>query len=143
MAQKRFYTIVSILLLAANMLVFTSCEKYVTPGKVERKLTKGNWKITLFTHVGESIEGQFATVQLGFGEEGSMTVLNSGGAKGNWELSTNKNPTILYITGLVDEPYFFLNDNWEVMTCKKDKMTLKADHGNVVNYLTIIKTNED
>lgn len=133
---------VGILMVGLVMLIFTgialsSCEKWVTPKRVERILKRDSWKATEFMYMDTNITAVFASVTIGFGDENSMTFLNSGGVKGEWSVSSGKKPTIVYITNILDDPYTKFADNWEVNTCSKNKVTMSADHGSFTNSLTL------
>lgn len=115
------------------------CEKWVRPGKVERIIQEDSWRVTSLKVNDSSIQEQLANVRLGFGEAGSLTILDVDGQKGGWDVGINKKPTTLYIFGLLNDPYFNLNDDWVVLTASKSRITAESDNGAYVNKLTLTK----
>ncbi len=134
---------VMFLVLSATMLstgvLLSSCEKRVTPRKVERIISVDSWKFTSFMFMGGDSTVAFAGQSIGFGEDGSLTFLNAGGIKGQWTVGTSKKPTILYVSSILTEPHAYFNDNWEVKTCSKEEITLSADHGSYINTVVLTK----
>lgn len=136
---KQFFLVTGLFIL---LFLVYSCESYVTPNKVERILPKDTWRITTFSFGGVSLSDSLDNVTLGFGESGSITAFpTSSGETGSWSVSSGKKPTILYISGFFAEPYFFLNDDWEVTECSKDRMRLISDNGATSNSMTLVKVN--
>lgn len=141
---KRILLMSSIFLLFALFIPLSSCEKRVTPNKLSRIITKDSWRITSFSFNGDNIASSFTDKTFGFEgkKEGSLTVLPFTGLKGSWSSGLNKKPTILYISSFVDAPYFYLNDDWTVVTCSKKTITLESVVGSVTNKITLTKVEE-
>lgn len=131
--------LLQLLLILSSAVLLSSCAKWTNPKKVDRIITKDSWRVTLFYAYGDNLESQFANVRLGFGDEGSLTVLDTQGVSGTWSLSLDNKPTTLYLSTFQDEPYFFLNDDWEVKTCSKQEITLESQNGTFINKLTLTK----
>jgi len=136
----------TISLLFGFFLIFgmTSCERRVTPNKLERIISKDSWMISNFYFEGENIEDGFAGKTLGFGDEtGSLTVLPYDGITGHWHVSTGKKPTLLNIYAFTDSLYFNLNDDWTVSTCSSSTIRLESETGTYINKLTLTKVETD
>lgn len=131
----------SIVLIFSLLLVWniSSCEKHVTPAKVERKITVDSWQITSFTFLDSTVVLDYANKLFGFGEGGGIIIQNEPGTGGHWSLGLNKKPTILYINGFLYHPYARLNDDWEVLTCSDSKFTLQSENGAFTNSVTFTK----
>lgn len=117
----------------------SGCQNYVTPKKVDRIISKDGWKITNFNFEGQDVTSEFNGKIFGFGESGSITVLPFTGVTGKWNTGLNKKPTILYIQGFIDAPYFYLNDDWEVVECSKSTFKLESSSGSYLNKVTFKK----
>jgi hypothetical protein len=123
----------------------SSCDGYVTPNKVERTLSKeGKWKVNAFMFEGSSITDQFENTYLSFGESGSVSVLPLGQyTSGQWTPSLSKKPTIVYIQGFVESPFFLLNDDWTVTSCSKTQVQMESENGAYVNSITLRKVEDE
>lgn len=122
----------------------SSCEKRVTPKKLERIITKDSWRISNFYFEGQNIESAYANKTLGFGDEdGSLTVLPYEGITGHWHASLGKKPTLIYIYAFTDSLYFNLNDDWTVSTCSKSTIQLESESGSFVNKITLTRVETD
>lgn len=136
---KQFFLATGLLML---LFIMSGCETYVTPKKVERIIPKDNWRVTTFSFAGQDLSDEFEDIILVFGESGSITTFpTSSGETGVWSVSSDKKPTLLYISGFVVQPYFFLNDDWEVTECSKTRIRLKSDNGSTSNSMTLVKVN--
>lgn len=132
----------SFLLVFSGLLmlgIFLSCDKYVTPSKVERKITKDSWYIDSYMFLDSTITGSFTNKFFGFGEEGQIIILGDNVNKGYWELGLDKKPTVLYISGFSNLPYTTLNDDWEVTTCSDEEISLRSENGAYENRLVLKK----
>lgn len=132
----------SFLLIVAGVLflgILLSCDKYVTPSKVERKITKDSWYISSFVFLDSTITADFTGKYFGFGEEGEIIIQSDLVNKGNWAVGLDKDPTILYIGGFSNDPFNKLNDDWEVTSCSDDKFSLRSENGAFVNELVFNK----
>ena len=143
MATTRIFKFTSLILVLTLVVGLTGCEKWVRPNKVKRILSEDSWRVTNLEVNETDMEDLLANVRLGFGDAGSLTILDVQGQKGGWDVGINKKPTTLYIFGLLNEPYFNLNDDWVVLTCSKTKLTAESDNGGVINKLTLTKVETD
>lgn len=130
---KRIFFVLPLMLLIGMM---TSCEKYVTPNKVEKKITDKSWNISTFIFQGENITNDYISDVFTFNESGTITFQGYNTPSGTWSVGLNKDPVRLYIGGFSAAPYDVFNDDWIVETVSKDKFTLASDDG--LNNLTFI-----
>lgn len=121
----------------------TSCEKRVTPKKVQRIIMKDSWRISNFFFEGQNIESSFEGRTLGFGEADELLPLPNTGIQGHWRTSTDKKPTILYMAAFYDSLFFSLNDDWTVTTCSKSTINLESESGSFLNKITLIRVETD
>ena len=127
------------LVFVASATVLFSCEKYVTPNKVIKKISVDSWQITQFVFQDTTITNEFMNVQFGFGEDGPIVVIGQQGVSGNWSVGENKEPTVLYISSFLQDPFFKLNDDWTVTTCSKSTIRLESENGSFTNQITLQK----
>lgn len=130
---KKFSLLVSI----ACTLMLTGCEKYVRPNKVERIVEDNKWSVS--NCIVNGVNYEFLNTEFHFREAGYIAVSATDTLNGKWTVGLNKKPTTLYISSFLYDPYFVLNDSWEVLTAAKNRLTMRAEHGNVVNSLTLIR----
>lgn len=133
-----FRLYVGLAILGATTFLF-SCEKYVTPNKVTKKISVDSWQITQFVFQDTTITNEFQNVQFGFGEDGPIVVFGQQGVSGNWSVGENKEPTVLYISSFLQDPFFKLNDDWTVTTCSKSTIRLESENGSFTNKVTLEK----
>lgn len=132
----------SFLLIFAGVLmlgILLSCDKYVTPSKVERKITKDRWYMDSFIFLDTIITEDFTSKYFSFGEEGQITIQNDNVNSGIWEVGLDKDPTVLYISGFSNLPFSLLNDDWEVTTCSDEEFSLRSENGSYENRIVFKK----
>jgi|TARA_B110000902_G_scaffold145684_1_gene168089 hypothetical protein len=117
----------------------SSCEKRVTPNKVERIFQKDSWKITSFIFQDQNIEDNFNAVTFDFNETNGITALPANMYAGNWDMGLNKKPTILNIFNVFEPSYSALNDDWTVVTCGNSLITLESQNGPFLNTIVFRK----
>ncbi len=115
------------IILFCAFLLFAGCTKYTTPKKVERRITKGTWKISSFSVDGESVATFYEDYKFAFGESGNIKVSGGLSATGSWELGLNKNPAILYLSFPPVGGLEYLADDWKVTDMQKDLMRLERN----------------
>lgn len=136
--RKRFLWIVGGYALVLG-IIFISCEKHVTPDKVERKLTQDSWNITNFMYIDSSVTLDYADHGFSFSDGGGIAISNAPDAGGSWSVGLNKKPTILYFTNFQEAPFTRLNDDWEVQTCSSDRITLYSQNGSTESKVTFVR----
>lgn len=128
---------IGLLVSIACILMLGSCEKFVRPNKVERIVEDNKWSVS--NCIVNGVNHQFIGTEFHFREAGYIAVSETASVNGKWTVGLNKKPTTLYISAFLSEPYFVLNDSWKVLTATKNRLTMRAEHGNVVNSLTLIR----
>lgn len=128
----------SVVLLLLITSVLLGCGKFTQPKRVERIISVDSWKVTHFFSGGENVTSQFEIGRLGFGDGGSLTILDVEGVTGSWNVSSSK-PTKLYINSIQTAPFDLLNDDWEVTLCKKKEIQLESDNGSFIDKITLTK----
>jgi hypothetical protein len=128
-----------VLLLMLFGLTTTSCEKYSSPNKVKRHIVDGRWKLTSAFIDNVSMTGVFDPYSFSFSENGDVTVHGDATITGNWSTGIEKNPTTLSLTLTPFAPFYHLNADWTVTTCKHDRMTLELDGAGATDVLILSK----
>ena len=124
------------LLLFSLTIILTSCNKYTTPKKTERIIQKDSWQINAFVLDGISITESFVDKPMTFEEDGTIFIKGILGSSGNWSTGLNKNPAILYLSSFADDPFFALNNDWEVVSLSKKSMELESN-GNQITFVKV------
>ena len=112
------------------MLLFAGCTKYTTPRKVEKRISKGTWKISSFTVDGLSVAADYQFYTFSFAEDGDISVGGGISASGSWELGLNRNPAILYLSFPPVGGLEYLADDWQVTDMQRDLMRLERNDSN-------------
>lgn len=112
-------------MLTLFLLLGAGCEKYSSPNKVERIIVNGRWKFTSAFIDNANVTTVYAPYSFTFSQEGKITVIGDATITGNWSTGIEKNPTTLDLTLTPFAPFYDLNADWTVTTCKKDRMTLE------------------
>ena len=134
-------------LLGLSLVVFTvlSCSK-TSPKKVEKTLTDGTWKITLFQEDNDNETYYFSGYVFTFKSDNTVSAVNgSTTINGTWKLekeSDDDNPkhTELILLFPAQNDFDELNDDWDILSNSKTKIELidRDDDGNH-DYLTFEK----
>lgn len=117
----------------------SSCEKYSSPNKVERFIVNGSWKLTSAFIDNVEVTAVYANYSFTFSKEGEIDVIGEPTISGNWTTGIEKNPTTLNLTLTPFAPFYDLNADWTVTTCKKDRMTLELAGSSSIDVLIISK----
>ena len=134
--RRNFYTVFA--LLAVLIFSFASCEKHVTPNKIERKISNDSWRIVEFMYDHQDITLNYADDEFAFGEAGQITLLNNDSINGYWSTGLDK-PTLFYLESFFTEKYEIMNDDYQVVHLTDDLFKLRADYGQTVNRITFSK----
>lgn len=121
------------------LLLFAGCTKYTTPHKVEKRIVKGTWKISIFTIEGTSVASQYSTYTFVFNDSKSISVGGGITASGTWQVGLGKNPAILYLNFPPVGGLEYLADDWQVTEMQKDLMRLKLNDSNGMNSTLVFK----
>ena len=124
-----------ILLIGVN----SGCEKYSSPNKVERHIVNGTWKLSSAFIDNVDVTSTYENYSFNFLKNGDIDVIGEETISGNWSTGIEKNPTTLNLTLTPFDPFFHLNADWTVTTCKSDRMTLELRGASAVDVLIIKK----
>ena len=133
---KRFTFLMIVLLF---ITVNTGCEKYSSPNKVERHIVNGSWKLTSAFIDNNEVTEVYENYSFTFSKSGDIDVIGEPTISGNWSTGIEKNPTTLNLTLTPFAPFYDLNADWTVTTCKKDRMTLELKGASSIDVLIISK----
>ena len=134
-----FNRLLALALFALLVTSTISCEKYSSPNKVERIIVNGRWKLTNAFIDNVNVTNVFEPYSFSFAENGNITVHGDATITGNWSTGIEKNPTTLDLTLTPFAPFYDLNADWTVTTCKKDRMTLELDGAAATDVLILSK----
>ncbi len=137
---RLFSNRISVLALLAILVVTSSsCEKYSSPNKVERIIVDGRWKLTSAFIDNVNVTSVFEPYSFSFADNGDITVHGDATITGNWSTGIEKNPTTLNLTLTPFAPFYDLNADWTVTTCKNERMTLELDGAVATDVLILSK----
>ena len=119
----------------------SSCEKYSSPNKVERHIVDGSWILTSAFIDNNDVTNIYANYSFTFSKDGNIDVIGESTISGKWSTGIEKNPTTLSLTLTPFSPFYDLNADWTVTTCKKDRMTLELAGATSIDVLIISKVN--
>jgi uncharacterized membrane protein len=134
--SKRISTVALLSLMVVTSL---SCEKYSSPNKVKRIIVEGRWKFTNAFIDNVNVTNVYEPYSFSFAENGNITVHGDATITGNWSTGIEKNPTTLNLTLTPFAPFYDLNADWTVTTCKNDRMTLELDGATATDVLILSK----
>lgn len=138
MRTNKFSKLIVGLFLLVSLFQLSGCEKHVTHRKAERILFRDTWRIQSLVINTNQVADLFLGLSITFGEADRLNINGTGSdVHGKWVVGLNNKPTTLYIDGLQLEPYSFLNEDWEIITCSKSSLTLQSVNGSVVNKMSI------
>ena len=121
-------------------VALTSCEKRVTPNKVDRIIQKGSWRMSSFVFQGASIQLDYLNNVFSFEDDGVVYITsNLAPVTGKWSVSIDKKPTHLYFYEFLTAPHDKLEDDWVVNTISNTDFTMESDNGSYVNTITFTK----
>lgn len=106
---------IGFLFLLVGSLVFSGCEKYTTPKKLEKKITVGTWRIAKSSVNGQNITSQYNGYLFKFDKNGGIAVSGAVTTSGSWYSGEDKNPVTLYLSFPVTVPQLYMySDDWIV-----------------------------
>lgn len=123
------------------VLVGTSagCEKYSSPNKVKRHIVNGSWRLSSAFIDNVDMTSTFENYSFTFSQAGDIDVIGDETISGNWSTGIERNPTTLDLTLTPFAPFYHLNADWTVTTCKKDRMTLELRGSSSIDVLILSK----
>ena len=138
-SQSSFLRITFLMMVLVLFGTTSSCEKYSSPNKVERHIVNGSWKLTSAFIDNNEVTSLYANYSFTFSKDGEIDVIGEPTISGSWTTGIEKNPTTLNLTLTPFEPFYDLNADWTVTTCKKDRMTLELRGASSIDVLIISK----
>ena len=117
----------------------SGCEKYSSPNKVERHIVNGSWYLSSAFIDNNNVTDVYANYSFTFSKDGKIDVIGEPTISGNWRTGIEKNPTTLNLTLTPFDPFYHLNADWTVTTCKKDRMTLELAGATSIDVLILSK----
>lgn len=117
-----------ILLLFAIAFSFSSCEKHTTPEKLDKKITKGNWRIGKAVIANTNVTATYNGYLFGFTSNQNIEVSGTVATTGSWYHGTEKNPVILFLSFPATFPELYvLSDDWQVNQLSNSQMVMKRN----------------
>ncbi len=117
----------------------SGCEKYSSPNKVERHIVNGSWRLSSAFIDNVDVTSTYENYSFVFSQSGDIDVIGDETISGNWSTGIEKNPATLSLTLTPFDPFYHLNADWTVTTCKKDRMTLELRGASAIDVLIISK----
>jgi hypothetical protein len=99
---------------SALVIFILGCEKYVTPNKINKKLTKGTWRIAELQEDDSNLTVQYQDYKFTFQDGGKVSITGDTVVNGSWELGEEKNPTLMFLSFPLTEKTTFFVDDWLV-----------------------------
>ena len=126
-----------------TLLVFvgisTGCEKYSSPNKVKRHIVNGTWRLSSAFIDNADVTSDYENYSFTFSQAGDIDVIGEETISGNWSVGIERNPATLSLTLTPFDPFYHLNADWTVTTCKKDRMTLELRGSSAIDILILSK----
>ncbi|MFA7273389.1 MAG: hypothetical protein WC044_05940 [Crocinitomicaceae bacterium] len=118
------------LLIFAFPILLSACNK-VKPKSVEKDITGGQWKITLFSEDGEDHLNDFSSYTFSFDENGTVVGTNgSQNISGTWAVEKDKSnddsssDVDFILTFPTTNNFDELSDDWDIVTQTNSKLEL-------------------
>ena len=126
--KKQLKTIRVIFYLFALVILFTNCEKHTTPNKLDKKLTKGTWRVGKAFINNENITSTYSGYLFKFTTNKNIEVSGTVVTSGAWYRGDNKNPVILFISLPASFPELYIfSDDWQVNQLSDSQVVMKRN----------------
>jgi hypothetical protein len=126
--KKQLKTIRVIFYLFALVILFTNCEKHTTPNKLDKKLTKGTWRVGKAFINNENITSTYSGYLFKFTSNKNIEVSGTVVTSGAWYRGDNKNPVILFISLPASFPELYIfSDDWQVNQLSDSQVVMKRN----------------
>lgn len=126
--KKQLKTIRVIFYLFALVILFTNCEKHTTPNKLDKKLTKGTWRVGKAFINNENITSTYSGYLFKFTTNKNIEVSGTVVTSGSWYRGDNKNPVILFISLPASFPELYIfSDDWQVNQLSDSQVVMKRN----------------
>ena len=137
--QTSFLRVALFAMVVAVAGVNSGCEKYSSPNKVERHIVNGSWRLSSAFIDNVDVTSDYENYSFTFSQAGDVDVIGDETISGNWSTGIEKNPATLSLTLTPFDPFYHLNADWTVTTCKKDRMTLELRGSSAIDILILSK----
>ena len=126
--KNQLKSIKVILSLFALVLLFTNCEKHTTPNKLDKKLTKGTWRIGKAVVGTENITPVYNGYLFKFTSNQNIEVSGTVVTSGSWYHGNEKNPVILFMSLPASYPELYIfSDDWQVNQLSDGQVVMKRN----------------
>ena len=126
--KSQLKTIKVIFYLFAFVLLFTNCEKYTTPNKIDKKLTKGTWRIGKAVVGNDNITSLYSGYLFKFTSNKNIEVSGTVVTSGSWYRGNDKNPVILFLSLPASSPELYIfSDDWKVSQLSDSQMVMRRN----------------
>lgn len=117
-----------IFFLFATVLIFTNCEKHTTPNKLDKKLTKGTWRIGKAVIDNANVTATYNGYLFKFTSNMNIEVSGTVSTSGAWSRGNEKNPVILFLSFPISFPELFvISDDWQVNELSNSQVVMKRN----------------
>lgn len=130
----------SFLFVTALLIGLISCDKFASPGKVKRVLTKGQWTVTRMLYDNGDSTVNYAPYTFKFNEQGKVLVEGDTAIVGTWLANANQDPTIFELTLKPFVPFNILNKDWNIDICNRSKLELSLQKASTKDILVFEKS---
>lgn len=129
-----------IVFLFAIVLIFTNCEKYTTPKKLEKKITEGTWRIGKAVVNKVNVTSTYNGYLFKFTSNKNIVVSGTVSTTGSWYSGNDKNPVILFLSLPASYPELYVfSDDWKVNQLSSSQFVMRRND-NSEDELTFRKT---
>lgn len=133
-----------------NFLVFStllfvifssaSCAKYVTPKKVDKRLTQGTWKIGQAKVDNTTITSAYNGVKFVFRDYGTIEVSGEISTSGSWYCGEGDDPTLLFMSFPISVTELSVfSDDWIVDEMSKKECILRRNESSIQEDVLVFK----
>lgn len=126
--KKNIFKRFNFILLIVGMTLIGGCEKHTTPKKLDRQITKGNWRVGKANVGSVIVTSSYNGYIFNFSSQGSITVSGTITAAGSWHHGDDKNPVIMFMSfGQTYPQLYTLSDDWKVTESSSTQFILKRN----------------
>jgi hypothetical protein len=99
----------------------------------------GSWRLSSAFIDNNNVTSVYESYSFTFSKTGVIDVIGEPTISGKWTTGIERNPTTLNLTLTPFAPFYDLNADWTVTTCKKDRMTLELVGSSSTDVLILSK----
>lgn len=117
-----------VMFLFAIVLIFTNCEKHTTPNKLDKKITKGSWRIGKAVINSANVTATYNGYLFKFTSNKNIEVSGTVTTSGSWYRGNEKNPVILFLSFPIAFPELYvISDDWQVNELSNSQFVMKRN----------------